>query len=86
MNMEFIGCCGVDCSACGDFHTGKCPGCRKSVWEEGDECLPVACCKQKDIACCGQCPAFPCERMAGFYQESEGHRQAYQRMKQIFPK
>ena len=78
-----LGFCGVDCSACPDLSEGKCPGCRKSVWPEGDACMPIACCGEKGIACCGQCPRFPCPDMAEFYQESEGHRQALERMQTV---
>ena len=78
--LEHIGFCGVDCSACPDYAGGKCPDCRNSLWPEGDQCMPVVCCSQKDILCCGQCGVFPCGDMAGFYEESESHRAAYARM------
>lgn len=36
------------------------------------------------IACCGiDCDAFPCADMAAFYEESEGHREAYRRMRAL---
>ena len=73
--------CGVDCGSCVDYKDGKCPGCRESVWPEGDECMPVACCREKNISCCGQCQSFPCEDMKAFYGESESHRDAYERMR-----
>ena len=43
MELEQIGFCGVDCAACPDFLSEKCPGCREIVWPEGDSCPPVAC-------------------------------------------
>ena len=73
--------CGVDCSACPDLASGKCPSCRKTVWEEGDECMPVACCKKRGVSFCGECPVFPCGDMKEFYEESEGHREAFDRMR-----
>ena len=74
--------CGVDCAACPDHLSGKCPNCRNSQWPEGDPCAPAACCRKKEISSCGRCPDFPCPAMAAFYEESEGHRQALARMRQ----
>ena len=76
---RMIAYCGVNCAQCPDDTSGKCPGCRNSEWG-GDPCMPVACCQRKGIEACGQCGEFPCESMAEFYTESEGHREAYQRM------
>ena len=73
--------CGVDCSACPDFTGAKCPGCRQTVWEAGDECMPVACCREKGIDFCGRCPDFPCPDMVAFYRESESHAEAFERMR-----
>ena len=72
--------CGVDCSACGDYKTGVCPSCKLTPWTENDICMPVKCCREKGIAFCGQCGGFPCADMAEFYEESEGHAAAYERM------
>ena len=80
---DLIGYCGVDCSACPDYAGGKCPGCRKSTWESGDECRPIICCKERGIEYCGACTEFPCEMMREFYEESEGHRRAYELMKSV---
>ena len=80
MDKNLIAYCGVDCAACSDYQSGKCPGCRQTVWPEGDACLPVACCRDKGISCCGECPSFPCADMKAFYAESESHEQAYRRM------
>lgn len=80
INDELIAYCGVDCSACPDLASGKCPSCRKTVWKEGDECLPVACCKKRNISFCGECSEFPCKDMKEFYEESDGHREAFRRM------
>lgn len=76
---RMIAYCGVNCAPCPDDASGKCPGCRNSEWG-GDPCMPVACCREKGIDFCGQCDGFACANMAEFYTESEGHREAYQRM------
>ena len=75
--------CGVDCAACHDFTSGKCPGCRKTQWDAGDECMPVACCRERHIAYCGECGEFPCADMADFYKESESHEKAHALMEKI---
>ncbi|MBQ4447482.1 MAG: DUF3795 domain-containing protein [Clostridia bacterium] len=78
---ELIAYCGVDCSECGDHKSGKCPGCRKTEWKEGEECMPSACCRGKGILFCGECGEFPCADMEEFYRESDSHRLAGARMK-----
>ena len=83
MDLTHVGYCGADCSVCPDYLSGKCPDCRHSQWPDGDPCLPIACCAKKGIACCGQCGTFPCQDMADFYQESEGHRAAFARMQTL---
>ena len=83
MELGKIGFCGVDCSACPDLQNGKCPGCRESVWPEGDACPPVACCGEKTISCCGLCPDFPCKMMRDFYGESDSHEEAFRRMRDL---
>ena len=80
MGNDLIAYCGVDCSVCPDYTEGICPGCRQTEWREGDECMPVECCRKRGISCCGECMAFPCEDMKAFYSESESHRLAYGRM------
>ena len=80
MDITHIAFCGVDCAACPDLKSGKCPGCRQTEWEPGDECMPVRCCGEKHIPFCGKCPDFPCADMREFYEESDGHREAYDRM------
>ena len=76
MNTEGTAFCGVDCAACPDRVQGGCPGCRQTVWEEGGACLPVACCRERGIDFCGECPDFPCAEMRDFYRESESHARA----------
>ena len=83
MPLSQIAFCGVDCSVCPDLLSNKCPGCRQSEWPEGDACLPVACCGERGISCCGECGEFPCGDMKEFYEESESHRQAYERMRAV---
>lgn len=83
MDQELIAYCGVDCSVCADYTGGKCPGCRQTQWQPGDECLPVACCRKRRISLCGECADFPCEDMRAFYGESESHASAYARMASI---
>ena len=81
--MNHIAFCGVDCSVCPDHLSGKCPNCRKSFRSHGDACMPAACCGKKGLLCCGDCESFPCADMAGFFAESEGHRQALARMRKV---
>ena len=82
MTEPLIAYCGVNCAPCTDLTSGKCPGCRETAWGD-DPCLPVGCCREKGIDVCGQCEAFPCPDMASFYEESEGHREAYLRMRAL---
>ena len=77
MNGDLTAYCGADCASCSDLAEGKCPGCRKTEWPEGDACLPVACCREKGISFCWECPVFPCADMREFYGESESHGRAY---------
>ena len=77
---RLIACCGVDCAVCTDYLNKKCPGCRDSEWPDGDPCAPIACCRQRGIAFCGQCDEFPCRMMQEFYEESDSHRAACARM------
>ena len=80
MDLTHVAYCGVDCTLCPDYLSGKCPDCRHSQWPERDHCMPIACCRSKGIDCCGRCDIFPCPDMTAFYAESEGHRAAYGRM------
>lgn len=80
---ELIACCGVDCAACPDDSSGACPSCRGTEWKADDICMPVKCCREKGIDACGFCDGFPCGDMREFYEESENHRQACQRMRRI---
>ena len=80
MENELIAYCGVNCGDCPDYMSEKCPGCRNTEWEPGDECMPVSCCAEKSIDCCGECAGFPCEEMKEFYEESDSHKAALRRM------
>ncbi|MBR5949679.1 MAG: DUF3795 domain-containing protein [Clostridia bacterium] len=80
---EFIAYCGVNCELCHDYKNEVCPSCRKTVWADGDECMPVACCRDNGIDFCGECERFPCPDMKEFYRESESHEFAYERMKAL---
>jgi|GEM_PF-1199359 len=79
---DLIAYCGVDCAACPDYAGKKCPGCRQTEWGD-DPCPPVACCREKGIIFCGKCSDFPCRMMREFYEESDSHRQAYERMRAL---
>ena len=79
MSKENIAYCGVNCAACADFIKSVCPGCRKTLWTD-EPCMPVSCCMKKNISSCGECGSFPCHEMKEFYEESDGHRLAYQRL------
>ena len=78
---DTIAYCGVDCSVCPDYLNGTCVSCRQTVWKEDDICMPVRCCREKGIEFCAFCSDFPCGDMAEFYEESDGHREAYRRMR-----
>ncbi len=82
MDITKTGFCGVDCSVCPDLISKKCPGCRETAWGT-DPCMPVACCKKKGVSCCGECEDFPCAEMKEFYEETDGHRQAYSLMARL---
>ena len=75
--------CGVDCSKCSDFMNQKCPSCKLTKWKDNDACMPVKCCQEKGIDFCAFCSVFPCEEMAGFYKESDSHREARIRMESM---
>lgn len=79
--INHLGFCGVDCAVCGDFLDGKCPSCRATDWKDDDVCKPVKCCTDRGILLCGQCDEFPCAMMSAFYEESDSHRLAEERMK-----
>ena len=74
--------CGVDCAACADYKSDVCPSCRMTNWGD-DPCMPVKCCREKEIDCCAYCKGFPCADMAAFYEESDSHRAAYRRMQNL---
>ena len=80
---EQIAFCGVDCAVCSDYTEKKCPGCRKTEWPADDPCPPVGCCQKRGIRVCGQCDDFPCRMMREFYEESDSHRAAYERMRAL---
>ena len=82
-DIENLGYCGVDCSVCPDFTQGQCVSCRQTEWKEDNICMPVKCCRGKGISVCGQCGKFPCQDMTAFYEESDSHRQAGERMRRI---
>ncbi|MBR5043894.1 MAG: DUF3795 domain-containing protein [Clostridia bacterium] len=80
---ELIAYCGVDCAACLDYTTQKCPGCRQSEWSDGDPCAPIACCQKHGVPVCGLCGDFPCAMMQAFYRESDSHLEALARMETL---
>ena len=81
--LELIGFCGVDCSVCRDFTTGVCTGCRASAHTTAEDCPTVTCCEDKNIDFCSGCEQFPCEGMQAFFTESESHREAFDRLKDL---
>ena len=81
--MYLIGFCGVDCSVCSDYAAGVCTGCRASAHTGAEVCPTVACCEEKGIDFCSGCAQFPCEGMQVFFTESESHKQAYERLKDM---
>ncbi len=80
---DLIAYCGVDCAACPDYTGEKCPSCRGTEWTEENVCMPVKCCREKGIEACAFCGGFPCRDMAEFYEESDSHRAAPERMRAL---
>lgn len=83
MEKDLIAYCGVDCSVCQDYLDGKCPSCRETEWTKDDMCMPVKCCRAKDIDFCAGCGEFPCTDMKDFYDETERHWEAFLRMEDM---
>lgn len=81
--LRNLGYCGVDCSVCADYLRGRCPSCRGTHWTEDDICHPVKCCLERKLEVCGQCGEFPCGLMRDFYEESDSHREAGERMRRV---
>lgn len=81
MFTDNIAYCGVDCHECIDYEKGVCPGCRNTEWREDDACPIAECCLKRGANDCGECEAFPCEMMQGFFKESESHRRALLRLR-----
>ena len=56
--------CGLVCSSCSFREKNSCPTCRaaqgKMFW---GMCKLAACCIQRKLDHCGQCPEFPCETL-----------------------
>lgn len=80
LNLDLIGFCGVDCSACPDYLNFKCPGCRASIGMSEEECMAAQCCMDKNILVCSQCREYPCDNMKDFFMESESHKAAEKRL------
>ncbi len=80
LNLDLIGFCGVDCSACPDYLNFKCPGCRASIGLSEEECMAAQCCMDKNILVCSQCREYPCDNMKDFFMESESHKAAEKRL------
>lgn len=56
--------CGVCCESCGRKEQVHCTGCTKMkapFW--GGVCGVKACCEEKGLNHCGECPGFPCETL-----------------------
>jgi hypothetical protein len=53
---ELIAYCGLYCANCGKFKKGGCPGCKKN--EKLSWCKIRACCKDLELAHCGECSEF----------------------------
>ncbi len=83
MDSGLIAYCGVNCAECTDYKCHMCEGCKATEWEEGNTCMPVDCCRKRNIPFCAKCYEFPCEDMKAFYEESETHREAFKLMCEI---
>ncbi len=54
MTNYSVAACGLNCTCCKSFKSGKCPGCRdnaKASW-----CDIRKCCIGRDFATCAECP------------------------------
>jgi hypothetical protein len=63
-----IGCCGIDCGLCPQYHTdgkSRCPGCvGVNFFEKHPSCSIVTCCiKNNQFETCADCKDLPCEKM-----------------------
>ena len=59
------GYCGMPCALCSRYRTqgtSRCPGCSHDGYYS-EPCKVHHCCKEKQLAHCGLCGAFPCERL-----------------------
>lgn len=50
--------CGLACCLCSQKES--CPGCQNQGCEQSDKCVHFACCREKGLAGCWECPDFPC--------------------------
>lgn len=86
-----IGCCGIDCGLCPQYHSkaqSACPGCGGDTFKEKHpSCGFVTCCvEKKGLETCAECPDFPCKR---FDKEASGldsfvtHRNVFSNLNDI---
>ena len=72
--MEFsqMAMCGLDCGVCIYKKDNSCPGCSalkgKMFW---GRCRVALCCAKKNLAHCGQCKFFPCDKLMSFAYDKE---------------
>jgi hypothetical protein len=53
---RIIAYCGLYCSNCNKFKNEKCPGCMEN--EKASWCKIRLCCREREIANCGECKEF----------------------------
>ncbi|MBN1697383.1 MAG: DUF3795 domain-containing protein [Spirochaetales bacterium] len=58
-NQKGIGYCGLACAVCSE--NSHCAGCRNGECKNKGWCNTLRCCKEKGLAGCWECEAFPCE-------------------------
>lgn len=63
------------------FRCQGCRGPREPHWDA--DCWILACCTERGIDHCAQCPAFPCDRLEAWGRGMSHHGAAVHRLKQL---
>jgi hypothetical protein len=66
MTSYQAGRCGEYCGKCSHYGIA-CMGC---TYKLHTDCYFAICCAEREIEHCGECPSFPCQRLAKFAPDS----------------